>query len=55
MAYIANDINELEQQLGSHMSGFHIFDLPAGRHKHIIEEFYVVQKNKDADAYGSKN
>lgn len=54
MAYIANDINELEKQLSSHISGFNIFDLPAGRHKHIIEEFYVVKKNKDADEYGSK-
>lgn len=54
MGYIANDINELEKQLGSHISGFKIFDLPAGRHKHIIEEFYVVQKNRDVDDYPSK-
>jgi hypothetical protein len=54
MGYKATDINNLEKQLGSHISGFNIFDLPAGRHKNIIEEFYVVQKNKDADDYAAK-
>ncbi len=54
MGYAANDIKDLETQLGIHISAYNIFDLPTGRHKNIIEEFYTHQKNKETDEYAAK-
>lgn len=47
-------IEELQSEIFLHMKMFNIFDLPAGRHKHIVEEFYVVQKQPDKDEFEKK-
>ena len=54
MSYKYSNIDELRDQIFSHLKAFHIFDIPEGRHQAIVEEFYVVNKNKDGDDLAAK-
>jgi hypothetical protein len=54
MAYQYTDIDNLKTQIYTHLKAFKIFDIPEGRHQAIVEEFYVVQKNRDSDEFDDK-